>query len=76
MSAVQADDKQDRAVYGKFGQNHGNLSVNAQANANWKAECGSCHIAFEPGLLPYIHFVFLRASAPPREKLFSQIAKT
>ena len=52
MSAAQADDKQDSAVFGKFGQNHGNFAVNAQANANWKAECGSCHIAFEPGLLP------------------------
>jgi len=52
MSAAHADVGQDSVVYGKFGQNRGNLAMVVQANAHWKAECGSCHIAFEPGLLP------------------------
>jgi len=52
IPVAQADNEQDTAVYGKFGRNRGNLAATVQANANWKAECGSCHIAFEPGLLP------------------------
>ena len=26
--------------------------MHAAANAKWKAECGSCHIAYPPELLP------------------------
>ena len=41
--AAQAD--------GERSADRGGLAA-AQADANWKAECGSCHITFEPALLP------------------------
>ncbi|WP_435626823.1 diheme cytochrome c [Candidatus Ferrigenium straubiae] len=52
MPAAQAEDEQDGALHGRFGEKRGNLAATVQANDNWKTECGSCHIAFEPGLLP------------------------
>jgi len=30
---------------------HGNL-IPESANANWKSECGACHVAYPPALLP------------------------
>lgn len=52
IPAAQADNVQESTIYDKFGRSRGNLAATVQPNANWKAECGSCHIAFEPGLLP------------------------
>lgn len=34
------------------GENRGKPVMSAQANATWKKECGGCHMAFPPGLLP------------------------
>jgi hypothetical protein len=34
------------------GENRGKPLQPARLNAQWQAECGSCHIAFSPGLLP------------------------
>ena len=34
------------------GENRGKPLQPAKLNAKWQAECGSCHIAFAPGLLP------------------------
>jgi len=33
------------------GSEHGNLSPRT-VNARWKSECGACHVAYPPGLLP------------------------
>jgi len=34
------------------GEDRGRPVMPAQSNAQWVAECGSCHMAFPPGLLP------------------------
>ncbi len=34
------------------GEDRGRPVMPAQGNARWQAECGSCHLAFPPGLLP------------------------
>lgn len=34
------------------GEDRGRPVMPAQSNAKWLAECGSCHMAFPPGLLP------------------------
>lgn len=34
------------------GENRGKPVMPAQANATWQKECGGCHMAFPPGLLP------------------------
>lgn len=34
------------------GENRGKPVLPAQANAKWQQECGGCHMAFAPGLLP------------------------
>lgn len=34
------------------GENRGKPVQPAQLNAKWQQECGSCHMAFAPGLLP------------------------
>lgn len=34
------------------GEDRGKPVMPAQSNARWQAECGSCHMAFPPGLLP------------------------
>jgi cytochrome c553 len=34
------------------GEDRGRPVMPAQSNAKWQAECGSCHLAFPPGLLP------------------------
>jgi len=34
------------------GEDRGRPVMPAQSNATWQAECGSCHMAFPPGLLP------------------------
>lgn len=34
------------------GQDRGRPVMPAQVDARWQAECGSCHMAFPPGLLP------------------------
>lgn len=34
------------------GEDRGRPEQPAQVNANWQQECGSCHLAFPPGLLP------------------------
>ena len=34
------------------GENRGKPLQPAQVNAKWQQECGSCHIAYAPGLLP------------------------
>jgi hypothetical protein len=48
-----ADDDDDRAPRGERGREHGGKSLAvAQVNAVWQKECGSCHLAFDPGLLP------------------------
>ena len=45
-----ADDHGGGNKYG--GENRGKPVQPAQLNAQWQAECGSCHLAFSPGLLP------------------------
>lgn len=38
---------------GKYGgENRGKPLQPTQVNAKWQQECGSCHIAYAPGLLP------------------------
>jgi nitrate/TMAO reductase-like tetraheme cytochrome c subunit len=38
---------------GKYGgEDRGKPLQPAQVNARWQQECGSCHIAYAPGLLP------------------------
>jgi nitrate/TMAO reductase-like tetraheme cytochrome c subunit len=38
---------------GKSGEaKSGAFALPAQVNARWQTECGSCHVAFAPGLLP------------------------
>lgn len=34
------------------GEDRGKPVMPAQINAKWQAECGSCHMAYPPGLLP------------------------
>jgi cytochrome c553 len=34
------------------GEDRGRPVMPAQTNLRWQAECGSCHMAFPPGLLP------------------------
>jgi mono/diheme cytochrome c family protein len=34
------------------GEDRGSPAMPAQTNAKWTAECGGCHMAFPPGLLP------------------------
>lgn len=34
------------------GENRGKPVLPYQSNSKWKQECGSCHMAFAPGLLP------------------------
>ena len=34
------------------GENRGKPVMPVQANATWQKECGGCHMAFPPGLLP------------------------
>jgi len=34
------------------GEDRGRPVMPAQSNAKWQTECGSCHLAFPPGLLP------------------------
>lgn len=34
------------------GEDRGKPVMPAQSHAQWAAECGSCHLAFPPGLLP------------------------
>ncbi len=34
------------------GEDRGKPVMPAQTNAKWQAECGGCHMAFPPGLLP------------------------
>lgn len=34
------------------GEDRGKPVMPAQANATWQKECGGCHMAFPPGLLP------------------------
>lgn len=46
--AALADD--DNGNYG--GEDRGKPLLPAQANAKFRQECGSCHIAYAPGLLP------------------------
>lgn len=46
--AAFADD--NNGGYG--GENRGKPLQPAQVNAKWRQECGACHIAFAPGLLP------------------------
>jgi hypothetical protein len=40
----------DADKYG--GENRGKPLLPRQSNSLWKQECGSCHLAFAPGLLP------------------------
>ncbi len=41
------------AAGGKYGgEDRGKPLQLAQVNAKWQQECGSCHIAYAPGLLP------------------------
>ena len=40
----------DSDKYG--GENRGKPVLSGQSNSKWKQECGSCHMAFPPGLLP------------------------
>lgn len=40
----------DSDKYG--GENRGKPVLPRQSNSLWKQECGSCHMAFAPGLLP------------------------
>lgn len=49
VSAAHAGDRHE----GKYGgENRGKPVQPAQVNATWRQECGSCHIAYAPGLLP------------------------
>ncbi len=47
-SAAWADDHGNK--YG--GENRGKPVLPSQPNALWQQECGSCHVAYAPGLLP------------------------
>lgn len=49
MVAVVAMASESGNRYG--GENRGKPLAAAQANAKWQQECGSCHIAYAPGLL-------------------------
>jgi len=44
-AALADSDKHD-------GENRGKAALPSQSNGKWKQECGSCHLAFAPGLLP------------------------
>jgi Dihaem cytochrome c len=46
-AAAFADENGDYA-----GESRGKPLQPVQVNAKWRQECGSCHIAFAPGLLP------------------------
>ncbi len=54
MSAAQADDDDRGGRHGgKYGgEDRGRPVAPAQTNAKFQQECGTCHIAFAPGLLP------------------------
>jgi cytochrome c553 len=40
-------------AYAKYnGEDRGKPVMPSQVNAKWAAECGGCHMAFPPGLLP------------------------
>ena len=47
-ASANADDHSRK--YG--GENRGKPLLPARVNATWQQECGSCHLAFPPGLLP------------------------
>lgn len=47
-SIAFADDHRNK--YG--GENRGKPVLPSRPNALWQQECGSCHIAYAPGLLP------------------------
>ena len=50
MTASAAASFASQARYG--GEERGSRLMPAQVNATWQQECGSCHIAYPPGLLP------------------------
>lgn len=50
LFAIADDHGEQGGKYG--GENRGKPVLPAQTNAKWKQECGSCHMAFAPGLLP------------------------
>lgn len=53
LSALADDHGEHGERAGKYGgENRGTSVLPAQTNAKWKQECGSCHMAFAPGLLP------------------------
>jgi hypothetical protein len=47
-----ADDDGDENEHGAGRRRETRSSLASASNALWKAECGSCHLAFQPGLLP------------------------
>jgi len=54
---VMADDDDEHhggsARYGKYnGENRGKTALSGKGNNVWNQECGSCHVAYVPGLLP------------------------
>jgi hypothetical protein len=48
--AAMADDHKGGNKYG--GEDRGKPLQPVQLNIKWQQECGSCHLAFAPGLLP------------------------
>ncbi|MBU0689812.1 MAG: diheme cytochrome c [Gammaproteobacteria bacterium] len=42
----------EESVWGWLGDFTRQNEVNAVSNAAWQEECGSCHFAYQPGLLP------------------------
>lgn len=52
LLALAATSQGALAVDKYNGQDRGRPVMPAQADARWQAECGSCHMAFPPGLLP------------------------
>ena len=49
-TTVHADDDHEEHFKSKHG--HHQYNTAAPVNATWKTECGSCHMAYPPGMLP------------------------
>jgi hypothetical protein len=53
VAALADEDEHDGKYGGKYaGEDRGKRVMPAQANAKWQQECGGCHLAYPPGLLP------------------------
>jgi hypothetical protein len=53
VAALAEDHERDGKGSGKYGgEDRGKPVQPAQLNAKWQQECGGCHLAYSPGLLP------------------------